>query len=139
MNPKRKYADRHRVAVRLPGAAGQHLPGRSQAATLTGGAYRVSVWLPDRGRAATSPTSRRRASATTPVNTTWANGGTRGRERRRHQPDRSLEATTRGLMQDTKDRPKDRPRLPKRAWGRTLVAFMWHVRAPVDRVSLRPM
>jgi hypothetical protein len=61
----------------------QPLPDRGQAATLTGGADRVGVHLPDCGQA-TVPTSRRHAARDNPplppVNATRANGGTPGRE-----------------------------------------------------------
>ena len=88
----------------------RHLPDRGQA-TLTGGAYRVSVRLPvdatranggTRGRygryGAAPARSRPSGSvatpgpqATTPVNAARANGGTRGREWR-HLPDRGQAA-----------------------------------------------
>ncbi len=45
--------------------------------TLTDGAYRVGVRMPDRGQAAASPTSRRRGHwPLPPANAARANGGT---------------------------------------------------------------
>ncbi len=85
-----------RVPVRLPGATASTCRLAAKRLTLTGGADRVGVRVPDRGYAYKRRQGHRPLP---PVNAARANGGTRGRQGAdrcvgtgRHLPDRSRAA-----------------------------------------------